>query len=87
MPGCHAPQQRRAAPGSHCRRAVAQGLCRRASYGHLGSVPKGDTKALARLIEERTRPLHGGLRTGFAARLDAVFSRLMTIALPSRFQA
>jgi hypothetical protein len=58
-----------------------------ASYGHLGSVPKGDTKALARLIEVRTRPLHGGLRTGFAARLDAVFSRLMTIALPSRFQA
>jgi Fatty acid desaturase len=57
-----------------------------ASYGHLGSVPKGDAKALARVIEERTRPLHGGLRIGLVARFDAVLSKLMAIALPSRFQ-
>ena len=57
-----------------------------ARYGHLGSVPTGDTKALTRVIEERTRPLHGGLPTGFTARFDTVFSELMAIALPSRIQ-
>jgi hypothetical protein len=56
-----------------------------ASYGHLSGVPVGDATALARIVEARTRPIGVSERTGFAARFDTVFGRLMAAALPTRF--
>jgi hypothetical protein len=56
-----------------------------ASYGHLAGVPVGDAKVLERIVEERTRPIGVSERTGFAARFDIAFGRLMAAALPTRF--
>ena len=58
-----------------------------ASYGHLAGVPAGDAKELARIVQERTRPIYDGTaRIGFAARFDdTAFGRLMAAALPKRF--
>lgn len=58
-----------------------------ASYGNLGGIPKGDKAALARVVEERTRPVgHYIERLGAAARFDLMFSRAMAFLLPTRFQ-
>lgn len=57
-----------------------------ASYGNLGGLPKDDKEALARVVEERTRPIDGRERSGLPARIDIMFSRAMAFLLPTRFQ-
>jgi hypothetical protein len=41
---------------------------------------------LARLVHERTRPIGGAVRTGMAARIDAVLGRAMALVLPTAFR-
>ena len=57
-----------------------------ASYAHLSGVAPSDSRALARIVEERTRPIGGRERTGAAAEIDALLGRVMARALPTRFQ-
>lgn len=53
-------------------------------YAKLGETTGG---ALARIIEERTRPESGAERTGLVARLDRGLGRIMAAALPKTFGA
>lgn len=53
-------------------------------HAKLGEIT-GDE--LARLIEERTKPEHGGLRTGLVAKIDRVLGNVMAVALPKTFGA
>ena len=56
-----------------------------ATYARLRGVEEGDTAELAKIVEERTRPIGGPVRTGLAARIDGLVGHVMARALPTRF--
>jgi hypothetical protein len=56
-----------------------------ARYARLRGVEEGDNEELARIVEERTRPIGGAVRTGLAARIDGWMGRVMARALPTTF--
>lgn len=57
-----------------------------ARYARLGGVADEDTQQLARIVEERTRPIGGTERAGLAAQFDACLGRMMAAALPTSFK-
>ncbi|MCB1503917.1 MAG: fatty acid desaturase [Hyphomicrobiaceae bacterium] len=56
-----------------------------ARYAHLRGVDPNDKAELARIVEERTRPIGAPERTGFFLWLDTAYSRLMSHFMPTRF--
>jgi fatty acid desaturase len=57
-----------------------------ATYARLRGVDEGNTQELAKIVEERTRPIGMPGRTGFAARIDTCVGRVMALALPTAFR-
>lgn len=57
-----------------------------AAMAHVKGIDAGDKAALEREIRERTSAIGLDARTGIAARIDDIWSRLMALAMPVRFQ-
>lgn len=56
-----------------------------ARHAHLRDVLEGDVQELARIMEERTRPVGATERSGGLANIDATVSRAMAVVLPKSF--
>jgi hypothetical protein len=56
-----------------------------ARHAHLHDVPRDNAEELARIVGERARPIGAAERTGISARIDAIVSRVMAVALPKSF--
>jgi len=56
-----------------------------ATNAHLHGVATEDKATLARVVEERTRPIDAPERRGLAATVDRGFSRIMSHVMPTRF--
>ena len=56
-----------------------------ARYARLRDVPEDNAEELARIVRERARPIGASERSGIPARVDAVVTRLMAVALPKSF--
>lgn len=57
-----------------------------AAMAHLRGIDALDREALEAEIAKRTQPIGIAPRTGFPARADEIWSRLMAIAMPVRFK-
>ena len=56
-----------------------------ARYTHVQDVPAGNPAELARVLEERARPIGAAEPSGLVAGVDRVVSRAMALALPKSF--
>ena len=56
-----------------------------ARYAHMRDVPADNTEELARIVRERAHPIGASERSGIWARIDALVTRVMAVALPKSF--
>ena len=56
-----------------------------ARYARLHDIPEDNAEELARIVRERARTVGAPERSGIPARIDAVVTRLMAVALPKSF--
>jgi len=56
-----------------------------ARHARLRDVAEGNTQELTRIVRERARPIGAAERSGLPARIDAVVTWMMALALPKSF--
>ena len=56
-----------------------------ARHAHIHDVATDDINELARIVEDRTRPIGVDKRSGVAADVDAFVSKIMAISIPRSF--